>query len=60
VVILDADPQQSAYQWRLVREEDPALSAVVASAVGLEKFVQALRQTHNHVIRGGAEGCARA
>ena len=50
VVILDADPQQSAYQWRLVRQEDTALPTVVASAVGLESSVRALRQAHAHVI----------
>jgi chromosome partitioning protein len=50
VVILDADPQQSAYQWRLVREEDPGLPTVVATAVGLEGSVQALRQTHTHIV----------
>jgi chromosome partitioning protein len=50
VVIVDADPQQSAYQWRLVRQEDPALPAVVASAVSLENSVRALRQTHAHVV----------
>jgi chromosome partitioning protein len=50
VVIVDADPQQSAYQWRLVREEDAALPAVVATAVGLEESVQALCRTHAHVI----------
>jgi chromosome partitioning protein len=50
VVILDADPQQSAYQWRLVREDDATLPAVVATAVGLDKSVQALRRDHAHVI----------
>jgi chromosome partitioning protein len=50
VVIIDADPQQSAYQWRLVREEDGALPAVIAAAANLEKSVQALRQTHVHVV----------
>ncbi|MCU0836464.1 MAG: ParA family protein [Chromatiaceae bacterium] len=50
VVIIDADPQQSAYQWRLVRDEDPELPAVVAAAVGLETSVDALRQTHAHVV----------
>lgn len=50
VVILDADPQQSAYQWRLVREEDSALPDVMAAAVGLERSVEALRGSNGHVI----------
>jgi len=50
VVIVDADPQQSAYQWRLLRQDDPGLPTVVASAVGLETSVQALRRTHAHVV----------
>lgn len=44
VVIVDADPQQSAYQWRQVRDQDPTLPAVVAAAAGLEQSVQALVQ----------------
>ncbi|MGB5735701.1 MAG: ParA family partition ATPase [Thiohalocapsa sp.] len=50
VVIVDADPQQSAYQWRLVGPEDSGLPAVVAAAYGLEKTVTALRATHEHVV----------
>ena len=50
VVIVDADPQQSAYQWRLVGREDSGLPAVVAAAYGLDKTVNALREAHRHVI----------
>ncbi|HSO82309.1 ParA family partition ATPase [Thiocapsa sp.] len=50
VVIVDADPQQSAYQWRLIGDENMALPAVVAAAFGLEKTVQALRDVHDHVV----------
>ena len=50
VVIIDADPQQSAYQWRLVRDEDPGLPDVVAAAVGLERSIEALRQTSTHLV----------
>ncbi len=50
VVIIDADPQQSAYQWRLVREQDETLPMVVAAAVGLKNSVQALARTHAHVV----------
>ncbi|NCC29087.1 MAG: ParA family protein, partial [Gammaproteobacteria bacterium] len=32
IVIVDADPQQSAYQWRLIGDENAALPAVVAAA----------------------------
>jgi chromosome partitioning protein len=50
VVIVDADPQQSAYQWRLTGDENAALPVVVAAAFGLEKTVQALRDVHDHVV----------
>ena len=50
VVIVDADPQQSAYQWRLVAPENAALPAVVAAAVGLDKTVRALAGSHDHVV----------
>jgi chromosome partitioning protein len=50
VVLLDADPQQSAYQWRLIGDERPGLPAVIAAAHGLEKTVQALRGVHDHVV----------
>ncbi|CRI64522.1 ParA [Thiocapsa sp. KS1] len=50
VVIVDADPQQSAYQWRLIGDENMALPAVVAAAFGLEKTVRALRDVHDHVV----------
>jgi chromosome partitioning protein len=50
VVIVDADPQQSAYQWRLVGKDDSVLPAVVAAAIGLEKTVRALRDVHDHVV----------
>lgn len=50
VVIVDADPQQSAYQWRLIGKEDAVLPAVVAAAFGLEKTIQALRDVHDHVV----------
>jgi chromosome partitioning protein len=50
VVIVDADPQQSAYQWRLVARDDAVLPAVVAAAFGLDKTVSALRAAHDYVI----------
>jgi chromosome partitioning protein len=50
VVIVDADPQQSAYQWRMIGDENAALPAVVAAAFGLEKTVRALRDVHDHVV----------
>ncbi len=50
VVIIDADPQQSAYQWRLVGKDDDGLPTVVAAAYGLDKTVQALRDAHEHVV----------
>jgi chromosome partitioning protein len=50
VVIVDADPQQSAYQWRLAGEADNGLPHVVAAALGLPKTVQALRDAHEHVV----------
>lgn len=50
VVIVDADPQQSAYQWRQVRDQDPTLPAVVAAAAGLEQSVQALVRSFADVI----------
>lgn len=50
VVIVDADPQQSAYQWRLTGAEDNGLPDVVAAAMGLPKTVQALREANAHVV----------
>jgi chromosome partitioning protein len=50
VVIVDADPQQSAYQWRLIGNDTASLPAVVAAAFGLEKTVRALREAHTHVV----------
>ena len=50
VVIIDADPQQSAYQWRLVGKDDDGLPTVVAAAYGLDKTVHALRDAHEHVV----------
>ncbi|NBC48409.1 MAG: AAA family ATPase [Gammaproteobacteria bacterium] len=50
VVVIDADPQQSAYQWRLVGGDGADLPAVVAAAHGLEQTVAALRETHRHVV----------
>ncbi|WP_462320465.1 ParA family partition ATPase [Halochromatium sp.] len=50
VVIIDADPQQSAYQWRLIGGDRPGLPAVVAAAHGLEQTIGALRETHRHVV----------
>jgi chromosome partitioning protein len=50
VVVIDADPQQSAYQWRLVGDDRPGLPAVVAAAHGLEQTLGALRETHQHVV----------
>ncbi|MGB5832761.1 MAG: ParA family partition ATPase [Thiohalocapsa sp.] len=50
VVIIDADPQQSAYQWRLVGKEDSGLPTVVAAAYGLETTISALRDAHAHVV----------
>ncbi|MCG6898258.1 MAG: ParA family protein [Thiocapsa sp.] len=50
VVIVDADPQQSAYQWRLVGDAGGGLPAVVAAAFGLDKTVLALRDVHAHVV----------
>jgi chromosome partitioning protein len=50
VVVVDADPQESAYQWRLIGDENAALPAVVAAAFGLEKTVRALRDAHDHVV----------
>lgn len=50
VVIVDADPQQSAYQWRLVAPDNDALPSVIAAAVGLDKTVAALSATHEHVV----------
>lgn len=49
-VVIDADPQQSAYQWRLVGGDRPGLPAVVAAAHGLEQTITALRETHEHVV----------
>ncbi|MBK1644386.1 cobyrinic acid a,c-diamide synthase [Thiocapsa imhoffii] len=50
VVIIDADPQQSAYQWRLIGEENSTLPAVIAAAFALEKTIQALREVHTHLV----------
>ncbi len=50
VVIVDADPQQSAYQWRLTAAEDSGLPDVIAAAMALPKTVQALRETTCHVV----------
>jgi chromosome partitioning protein len=50
VVILDADPQQSAYQWRLTGTENNGLPDVVAAAMGLPKTVQALREANAYVV----------
>jgi chromosome partitioning protein len=50
VVIVDADPQQSAYQWRLTGAEDNGLPNVVAAALGLAKTVRAMREAHEHVV----------
>jgi chromosome partitioning protein len=50
VVIIDADPQQSAYQWRLTGTDDNGVPAVVAAAIGLEKTVRAMAPAHEHVV----------
>jgi chromosome partitioning protein len=50
VVIIDADPQQSAYQWRLVGDDHTALPSVIAAAYGLDKTVRAMRDAHVHVV----------
>jgi chromosome partitioning protein len=50
VVIVDADPQQSAYQWRLTGDADNGLPDVVAAAIGLPKTVRALREANTHVV----------
>lgn len=50
VVLIDADPQQSAYQWRLVGGERPGLPSVVAAAHGLEQMIRSLAETHRHVV----------
>jgi chromosome partitioning protein len=49
-VLIDADPQQSAYQWRLVGGERPGLPTVIAAAHGLDQTVTALRETHHHLV----------
>lgn len=49
-VLVDADPQQSAYQWRLIGGERPGLPAVVAAAHGLAETVAALAATHRHLV----------
>jgi len=49
-VLVDADPQQSAYQWRLVGDDRPGLPAVIAAAHGLAATVGALRGVHDHVV----------
>jgi chromosome partitioning protein len=50
VIVIDADPQQSAYQWRLVGNDRPGLPAVIAAAHGLEQTIAAMRDTHRHVV----------
>ena len=50
VVIVDADPQQSAYQWRLTGAADNGLPDVIAAAMGLEKTVRALGVANEHVV----------
>jgi chromosome partitioning protein len=50
VVIVDADPQQSAYQWRLTGDADNGLPDVVAAAIGLPKTVRALSEANTHVV----------
>jgi len=50
VVVVDTDPQQSAYQWRLLGRDDATLPTVVAAAFGIDKTVQALREAHAHVV----------
>ncbi|KAA6183473.1 ParA family protein [Thiohalocapsa marina] len=50
VIIIDADPQQSAYQWRLTGADDNGVPAVVAAAIGLDKTVRALVAAHAHVV----------
>jgi chromosome partitioning protein len=50
VAVIDADPQQSAYQWRLVGDDRPGLPAVVAAAHGLEQTLTALRETHRFIV----------
>jgi chromosome partitioning protein len=49
-VVVDTDPQQSAYQWRLLGRDDATLPTVVAAAFGIDKTVQALREAHAHVV----------
>ncbi len=50
VVIVDADPQQSAYQWRLTGDAENGLPDVVAAAIGLPKTVRALSEANTHVV----------
>jgi chromosome partitioning protein len=50
VVVIDADPQQSAYQWRLIGGDRSPLPAVIAAAHGLEQTITALRETHQSVV----------
>jgi chromosome partitioning protein len=50
VVIVDADPQQSAYQWRLTGDANNGLPDVVAAAIGLGKTVSALGEANAHVV----------
>ncbi|MBK5968679.1 MULTISPECIES: ParA family partition ATPase [Thiorhodovibrio] len=50
VMLIDADPQQSAYQWRLVGEDRPGLPPVVAVAHGFESTVKALSESHQHLV----------
>lgn len=49
VALIDADPQQSAYQWRMVSEEAD-LPMVVAAANGLTKTIEALGAVHDHLV----------
>lgn len=50
VVVIDADPQQSAYQWRLIGGDRSALPTVIAAAHGLEQTISALCETHQQVV----------
>lgn len=50
VAIVDADPQQSAYQWRLIGAERAGLPPVIAAAFGLEQTVRGLCEVHEHIV----------
>ena len=50
VVLVDADPQQSAYQWRLIGGERAGLPTVIAAAHGLKATVTALAATYRQVV----------